>query len=1117
MYNHFNHIISIKVKVFYAFILLLLIAVDIYSNKYNQLDFKTLTVKNYSIENGMSDNTIKVIFQDYLGYLWIGTKDGLNRFDGYDFKVFRHSIIDTSSISSNIIECIQQDSKNNIWIGTKGGGLNKWNYKEKKFVKYNSKTMGLPEDNIYAIKIIDYDDIWLKSDNYLIHLNPVTNKISAYGLFNNLYNYRGSSKTNIFMPDKSQIWIGTDEGFARFLIKETLYSRLQVDDNKDLLSTQIGAVTSIKKLNDKKYLLGSSEGLFSFDYIPGKKHSLTSYTFNKEGSNDVSSILNYSDTITIVGSSDGIFIAKHNNRFENVEFCAPLSCVRKGSNLFKSSITCLFKDKSGIVWAGTKFNGIVKIDVTPKRFRSISIKNQENKNINNYNIKSIISENNGNLWLGTANNGILLLDTKTKKTTPISINKNKEKLNSYEVLSMCEIKDNIWIGTNNGIFILNKKNKKVKEFNYVKNKEMYYLLKDNLINDIVFDSVGDIWFATGFGLYRYNGNFIKSFFADSGIKSNNIVSDVINCLYLDSKGILWIASNNGVNYIDTKSPNSKIKLLKDNSNTSLINNKPVLSISEIDENIYFGTNHGVTKYDSKSKEIVIYSKNQGLNGLCCALIADNKGDLWVGTNRGISQIKKNDFISNYSVEDGLIGYSINNNSVAKSKNGELYFGGQTGISSVNPDSIIINSYNPRIEIVAINVFKSGRLVRSFDPKSEKINLIYSKEMSLQIKVTALDFTKPKRNHYRYYLKGLNNKWEIVNNTNKININKLPLGSFSIYIKGSNNDAIWTETPIVLKVDVSSPIWLSKYAYAFYLLAFFIFIQLVINYRIKNYKTKLKKLEENTINKKLVESQKEELALANRHLTDSIYYAKRIQDSILPNKEYMNSLFPFIYVYFNPKDIVSGDFYFVKEVDDKIWVATIDCTGHGVSGAFMSIIGHNMLSNILELIKNPTPAVVLKQLNAKVHSIFNDKKNKEIWDGVKDGMDMSLCVIDKETKTMIFAGALNPLYLIRNMELKIFKGDRYSICPQTDINTDFTDNYISLKEDDFIFIFSDGYADQFGGDKGKKFKYNKFKNLLLNIYDKPSKEQIDTLNYIFLDWKKELDQIDDVMIMGFKPV
>ncbi len=265
--------------------------------------------------------------------------------------------------------------------------------------------------------------------------------------------------------------------------------------------------------------------------------------------------------------------------------------------------------------------------------------------------------------------------------------------------------------------------------------------------------------------------------------------------------------------------------------------------------------------------------------------------------------------------------------------------------------------------------------------------------------------------------------------------------------------------------------------------------------------------------KLLEEQNAIIAYKNKEITDSIRYAKRIQEAILPHEQTMKKLVPDSFVFYRAKDIVSGDFYWMEQWGDKVLIAAVDCTGHGVPGAFMSIVGYNLLSQAVNVYGLDKPNLILNHMNKDLYRILRQEYEDST---VKDGMDMSLIAIDRKRKVVEFAGAFNPLVLVRNGELMEIEADKFPVGAFLgEALQNFNNKELELQEGDMLYLFSDGYADQFGGEKGKKFKYKNFMNLLKSLSAAPVVEQKEKLEQEFDLWKGAYDQIDDVCIVGVR--
>jgi sigma-B regulation protein RsbU (phosphoserine phosphatase) len=263
----------------------------------------------------------------------------------------------------------------------------------------------------------------------------------------------------------------------------------------------------------------------------------------------------------------------------------------------------------------------------------------------------------------------------------------------------------------------------------------------------------------------------------------------------------------------------------------------------------------------------------------------------------------------------------------------------------------------------------------------------------------------------------------------------------------------------------------------------------------------------------LESANGEIQAQKKHIMDSIVYAQRIQNAILPSDELITKLIPNNFVYYKPKDIVSGDFYWVEKIPGKSIIAAVDCTGHGVPGAFMSIIGTNQLDYAVRTVKAKHASEILDALSEGVENSLNQENATT---SIRDGMDISLCIIDYKNMVLEFAGAYNPLYLVRNGEFLIYKADKHAIGSHSSYpDRKYTNHTIELQKDDIIYIFSDGYPDQFGGPKGRKFMYKQFREYLLEISDQSLDEQKALLENKNVEWRGQETQVDDIIIIGIK--
>jgi serine phosphatase RsbU (regulator of sigma subunit) len=381
------------------------------------------------------------------------------------------------------------------------------------------------------------------------------------------------------------------------------------------------------------------------------------------------------------------------------------------------------------------------------------------------------------------------------------------------------------------------------------------------------------------------------------------------------------------------------------------------------------------------------------------------------------------------------------------------------------------------------------------------------EKSILFNYYSICLTNPDVVRYRVKLEGADKDWQPVTDQPRANYPTLPPGKYTFMVKASNSQGIWNKEPITFHFIIKPPFYLTWW---FILISLAIIVLIVVTY--------IHIREQNLIKEKIVLEEKVEERTAevvqksmiieekNRDITASIRYAERIQRAMLPRENTFEETF----VLFLPKDIVSGDFYWMYDNGDTQFIAAVDCTGHGVPGAFMSIIGHNSLNKVVREYGLTRPSAILDQLNVEVIKSILQSQEK----GINDGMDLALIAINKKNSTLEFAGAYNPLYQVRNGEVIVHKADRFPIGISTmEQKKIFSNVKVDIKPGDMLYMTSDGYADQFGSPEVKKFKSVNVKRILSEIWNLPVQTQKERLEKEIMDWKGELAQVDDIMFIG----
>ena len=336
--------------------------------------------------------------------------------------------------------------------------------------------------------------------------------------------------------------------------------------------------------------------------------------------------------------------------------------------------------------------------------------------------------------------------------------------------------------------------------------------------------------------------------------------------------------------------------------------------------------------------------------------------------------------------------------------------------------------------------------------------------------------------------------------------------YLIYIYIYIIDGIITQNGILIGGKINSPA--SPFRFVLYSVLVISFVYLFVMSQTRRLVKIRKLLREKEQAMDLIEIQKGELELRDKNITDSLIYAQRIQEALLPSETYFRKHFEDSFILFKPKNIVSGDFYWIEEKGEKVFVVAADCTGHGVPGALMSMIGLEIIEKTINEDNIEIPSKILAIMNKGLEKTFSREKN--IGTIIRDGMDIGLCVIDRKRKKVEYAGAFLPLYLIRNNSLIEIKADKIIIGMNHE-GISYVDHEIDLKEDDIFYLFSDGYVDQFGGSDNRKFMYRRFRYLLLTIHRFPVNDQKAILEENIKTWMGTNEQVDDITVLGFRPL
>jgi len=804
---------------------------------------QNLHFERITTSEGLSQNDINDIYQDKNGFLWIGTNDGLNRFDGYSFKTYRIQPSAENGLSSNLIYSISEDEQGDLWLGTSDKGLFRFDVKTETFYNINR------EIDYSGLSAFEQVTCLIAKKNKSVWVGTPAG-LGIYKLINGKYHFTALNSpvlsemqakiiTELEEDIYGRVWVGTQSGLYVITEKENSYQVVTINSGSYVREIQF---------KNNAVFIANSNGIFRLQLDLETLSNIQTYQISNLASNSMLVTQNHD---VFVGTYNGVYHLKKEGSGTNDFAEATLYQQNwEVNSLSKNVITCLFEDKSGIVWIGTNGGGLNKYNPKQKKFLHYA-KTREQGSLSYNKIRSIYEDSKNNIWIGTEGGGLNFLAASRNKDFSngfqyYDVNSTSNQNTVYAIVEFSNVnKSGILLGTGypSVVKIVAEKNGIITE----SNQGVLASLTNSPFCAIK-DRFGNVWLGTygQSGLYKYyvdaDGNEgllnYKSSANPGTLNSNNIRN-----LYEDSYGNIWIGTDKGLNLLTPEEQFSHTPYFysfqKDETKPNSLSHNYILPIFQSsDQTIWVGTmGGGLNKMYYHVNPDSIYfeaiTTRDGLpNNSIKGILEDNYGFLWISSNKGLTRYDiKDKLVVNYDESDGLQNNEFGELACARLSDGEMLFGGVNGFNAFYPKDIVTDMTPPEIALTDFHILNktvipgeevNGRVVlQNVINYTNEIKLKYA-ENSFAIYFSSLHFSAPQKNVYKYKLEGFDEEWIRKDASDRIaKYTNLRPGTYIFKLLASNNDGIWTSSPKTLKIIITPPWYLSVVAWAAYVVIFLV--------------------------------------------------------------------------------------------------------------------------------------------------------------------------------------------------------------------------------------------------------------------------------------------------------
>lgn len=784
---------------------------------------------NFSIDQGLSQNTVNCIIKDKRGFVWLGTEDGLNRFDGVEVTIFSESENPAVGLLNSAVTCLLEDKKSNlIYIGTNGGGLSVYNPKNETFVhhEYDGSDNCILSDFVHAMVFDKHGDIWIATANgiscFKVKDGVFDNYVSSV---DETASFPDLGATKIFIDTDGVVWAGTyGKGIVKLNTQTKTYEAYPCSVG-NLSHYNNNLVEDIEQCEDPNALLVATDsGFYRFNKQTGEYQLLE---FEGVIVNDIE--IGPDNDIWLSSSGQGLMhISKEGVATNYVKNPHDIHSLKE------NYLQCIYLDERGHLWVGTKSNGFIHLNISKNQFVHYYQTNDE-KGINGHSVFALEKDAKGNVWVGTIE-GLSVWNTKSGEIDKYYPFDNKKQISVWAMYY--DVDDILWLGTTRGLVRHNVVTKKNKVYTYKEGDE--HSLPNNEVYAIERDAKGRLWLGTAFGLARLDEETDAFHSYYSGVEDGALSYDEIWDIHCDSKGYLWITTKRGLNIYQDHNDSFKCLYRNQGDSISLCSSN-VLSVNEDAKGrIWIATDNGVNQVDREMNVISRIGLREGLNNAYTYRVLENNNELWISTNKGIDRVNLNTKeVINYDVQDGLQSNEFNPVS-NHLKDGRFLFGGLNGFNVFHPDSIKKSDFEPPIYFTSLDLYGkpiSMRDTTSWDDVVINSSLIEASHLYFEpderfftLDFAALDYQAPLQIQYYYRMLPNSDEWIPVKSQRQLTFINLSAGKYQLDIRSTNAEGYLCNNNKRLNITVNPSLWEEPWFVLACIIFVIILVFIMVRYR-----------------------------------------------------------------------------------------------------------------------------------------------------------------------------------------------------------------------------------------------------------------------------------------------